>query len=428
MTQKIDENIFVKGGSEGQEIRNRKWKILTLISGSILVIVAVALFLMKSDFFRNRLALLGTDAEYFVYVEQEGWKGVNSALTEYYGEKREQYEENGFLSETGEIQFSARAAAVLKTWLSVLKEASEAEGTFCYSRKEDTYSLTGNLLYGETEQPVEITKTEENYSLNSLLGTELFSEKEIRHLLEKYEALFWKELVSNGDVHREEKVLRSLGECASYQRALHFTVNENGWKTTVEKFILEIHQDQRMKTLYESGNLTEISYEERLTEWEKSLSEGITNLSLTAYVDNYGHITGRDIKMQRADGLWNIGYGYVSNGGTVGLEAYVKQEETTYLYVSGDVNVEKNGVAKGKLSIALLAEEELQNFEMTLQELQIIDILRGRVTGTVWLTTEKLPDASLEISLDATNVQQDIAVSVWYGGAEQLFIDISVLQ
>ena len=147
--------------------QEKKAKKITRIAGVLLLLAAVFLFLGRSESFRHKLALLKSDADYFIYVEEKHLENTNDDITAWYSDAAKETQKYGGFADKTKVEITGNAMSVLKTYLDV----NEMESTM-----EETRYL-------------EHTQSELFGYLESFAGSDVVSSGKLKKLLEKYERI-----------------------------------------------------------------------------------------------------------------------------------------------------------------------------------------------------------------------------------------------
>lgn len=431
-------------------------KRFMVISGIVLLVLAVVLLIGKSEYGRNQLALLKSDADYYCYVEQKNIQPLNTVIVNYYESLLKEYKKSGTLHTTEQVSVQLTAKALLGALLEPFGIGTEAGLELFFIRQGEQVAVTGEAVAGDTSYPIEALydgkdrcylfwpqdnayyhlTLEHGKSLQTsfaerLAAKESLKGSQLKKLLVKYEELFFEGL-SKGNVTLNKKVLCSVNEHSAYQKELVVSVTPEVLQGAIKDVFAALLDDKAVRRLYEdckSASMPEYgAYLEGLKQElfaESSFLGAIDSVNLKLYADNYGRVTGRDIVIRIAGTDYRIGYTSVANGLSVGLEAYVKVDDRELFFADAVCKVEK-GAVEGQLSIFLPIEGEMQEYRLKLQDVKIIDLIAGRFAGDIFISSNRWQGVELLLSMGATNLQQEVVLSAYYGGAEQMNLSIKV--
>ncbi|MGN0506352.1 MAG: hypothetical protein ACI4FZ_07305 [Lachnospiraceae bacterium] len=429
-------------------------KRFTILTGGVLLIFAAVLFLRKSDYVQNQLALLKSDAEYYSYVEQKNLQHLNAIIVEYYERLEENYGKSEVIHTTKRITLQAQAEALLSALLEPAGFGTEAELELYVTKKDKMAAVTGKALIGGTAYPVEtlydgktllyllwpfngeyyyitLPDTSDSCFTGQMLFDGSLTGNRLKKLLETYEVLLFDRL-SEGNVIRTDKVLRSVNEHIAYQKELALSLSAAELQAAVNEVLSALLKDQTVREVYENCRKENApSYEESVEGLRRQLfaEEGflcsIDTVEMKLYVDKDGHLTGRDVVIQTKEDSCRIGYASVANGLSVGLEAYVNVNGVEYFFADA-VCEAASGAVKGDVSLFLLLDGELKEFRLSLQDVRVIDLITGRFSGDILLTSNQWKDFDIQLSFSAVDVKQECIVSVYYGDAKQLNVKLKL--
>ncbi len=431
-------------------------KRFMIISGIVLLVLAVVLLIGKSEYGRNQLALLKSDADYYCYVEQKNIQSFNAIVVNYYESLLKEYKKSETLHTTEQVSVQLTAKALLAALLEPFGIGTEADLELFFIQQGEQAAVTGEAVAAGTAYQIEalydgkdkcyLFWPQDNAYYHLTLGrkkglqasfTERLAAKEslkssqLKKLLVKYEELFFEGL-SRGDVTLNKKVLCSVNGHSAYQRELVVSATQTVLQNAVTDVFAALSEDKTVRRIYEdckSAGMPE--YEAYLKELqqelfaEESFLSAIASIDLKLYADNYGRVTGRDIVLRTADANYRIGYTSVANGLSVGLEAYIRVNDKELFFADAVCKVEK-GAVEGQLSIFLPIEGEMQEYRLKLQDVKIIDLIAGRFAGDIFITSNSWQGVELHLSMGATNLQQEVILSAYYGGAEQMNLSVKV--
>lgn len=442
--EKVDENIFSKGTEEEQKKREAFRKRFTTVSGVLLLIVAAVLFLSKSDYVKNKIALLSDEERYFVFVEEKAAQGFNDTLLDRLDYERKQIKAAGGLHTTKSLTVTASAETLLKELLRLSGAAvGEAQAQATVVRKDGAFGIKGELSYeGEAypfgllyqdavctvRHPVtgETTRLVSEWkpllSVERLLTGKGGERRQLKKLLESYESRLFTEL-SGAGVTMEKKVVRSIASHVAYQNRLQLTVTGEQLSQTVDILLTEAEGDAALRQLYETAGTGAASYEEVLSGIRQLPWEAVSELGITLYVDNYGTVTGRQWVLSVGEQTAELGYGYVRNSASAGWELYVRRNGEELLSCLGQGELSGLCVT-GELTVTLPVKGEPQEIVVSLKEFGILDLVSGKLTGDVRIVSELFHGVSVQISVQSDPVMQQVELDAVYGGVSQLNLRI----
>lgn len=437
--ERVDENIFSKGTEEEQKKRELLRKRFTTVSGVLLLLVAAVLFLSKSAYVKNKIALLSDAEQYFVFVEKKSAQGRNEILLDRLDYERKQIQAAGGLHVTKSLTATASAETLLKELLQLSGAAAgEAQAQAVLVRTDGAFGIKGELSYagetypfgllyrdavctvqnpvtGETEQTVSEWKP--LFSVEKLLTAKNGERKQLKKLLEKYESHLFTEL-SYAGVTMEKKVVRSVASHVAYQNRLQLAVTGEQLAQTVCVLTAEAEEDAVLRQLYETAKTGTTSYEEVLSGLRQLPWEMVSELSVTLYVDNYGTVTGRQIRLGMDGQTIEFGYGYVRNSASAGWELYVRRNEEELLSCLGHGELDGLCVT-GEVTATFPVEGEPQELVVSLKDFGILDLVSGKLTGDIRIVSELFRGISFQLSVQSDPTMQQVELDAVYGGVSQ---------
>lgn len=437
--ERFDENIFSKGTEEEQKKRETLRKRFTTVSGVLLLLVAAVLFLSKSEYVKNKIALLSDAEHYFVFVEKKAAQGRNDTLLDWLDAERKQIKATGRLHTTKSLTATASAETLLRELLQLSGAvAGEAQAQAMLVRTDGAFGIKGELSYagetypfgllyrdavctvrnpvtGKTEQTVSEWKP--LLSLEKLLTGKNGERRQLKKLLEQYESRLFTEL-SGAGVTMEKKVVRSIASHVAYQNRLQLTVTGEQLAQTVRVLAAEAEEEDALRQLYETAKTGTASYEEVLSELRQLPWETVSELSATLYVDNYGTVTGRQIRLLLDGQTIEFGYGYVRNSDSVGWELYLRRNEEELLSCLGHGELDGLCVT-GEVTVTFPVAGEPQELVVSLKDFGILDLVSGKLTGDIRIVSELFRGVSFQISVQSDPTMQQVELDAVYGGVSQ---------
>lgn len=436
--------------------REKRQKRFMIISGVVLFVLAAMLFVGKSEYGQNQLALLKSDADYYCYVEQKNIQSLNEIVISYYESLLKEYKKSEILHTTEQVSVQIAAKALLAALLEPYGIGTEANLELFIIRQGEQAAVMGEAVAAGTAYPIEALydgkdkcylflpqdnayyhltleqgKGLETSFIERLASKESLKGSRLKKLLAKYEKLFF-EGVSRENMTLKKKVLCSVNEHSAYQKELTISLTAEVLQNIVRDMFAALLEDTDVHGLYEdckSADMLEYkAYLEGLQQElfaEDSFLGVIDSAEMKLYVDNYGRVTGRDIVLRTKDTNYRIGYASVANGLSVGLEAYVQVDDKELFFADAVCKVD-DGAVEGELSVFLPIGGEMQEYHLTLQDVKIIDLITGRFSGDIFISSNHWQGFDLHLSMSATNLQQEILLSAYYGGAEQMNLSVRV--
>lgn len=421
-------------------------KKFRIIAGCVLLVVAVLLFFQRSDYAKNKIAMLFGVEDYYVYVEQKNIEASNSSLTEKYDYLRELYKEIGSLHTTQQISISAQAEGLLKAFLKADEEAM-AEASIYSIRQGDASGLVGEAHYQGESIPIELVYGAENawlrhpltgeyysmtlgntsFSMEQLLENSNIKSKKINKKLKEYEKLFFTALAES-DIQLKEAVVQNVNAHLATQNELIVTSTREQLMAAFDAIFAAASEDEMLKELYTAGAKTADTYEVWLHQLrenclgEQGFLAAVNSTEMKLHVNTNGIVTGRDIVLHTEDGEYRLGYMAVRNGLSIGFEAYVCIDGTEYFLADGVCKVEES-VVNGDITVSVLAGEKTTEFQISLRDFAVMDLLQKRCMGGIKITSDLFSDVSIQIELQATKSRQECLLFLVYGGAIQLELD-----
>ena len=455
MQQKVDETVFFKE-TEEKKHPEKKRRVFLFLSGAVLLVLAAVLFLMKSEYMQNQLALLKSDADYYCYVEQKNVQFLNGLITDYYESLLAEYEKSETFHVTKQMSLKMQAKSLLAALIEPYGIGTEAGLELFFTRKGEQAAITGEALAAGITYPIEVLydgetkcylfwppdeeyycftleqgKAAETSFMERLAAEKSLTGSKCKKLLMQYESLFFEGL-SKGDIVFNKQVLRSVNEHSAYQKEFIVSITAEVLQNAVQDVFSALLKDKTVCKLYEDCRSADMpEYEEYLTGLSKELlaEDGlfgaIASIEMKVYVDNYGNVAGRDIVIHTKEDDYRIGYASVANGLSLGLEAYVQVNHVERFFADAVCKVD-DGAVEGEVSVFLLYGEEMQEYELTLKNVKIMNLIAGRFSGDIFIASNHWQGVDLQISMNATNLLQELILSAYYGGAEQLNLSIQV--
>lgn len=427
MQNETDENIFAKGTEEERKKKEAVVKRFTTASGVLLLCIAAVLFMRRSDYIKNQLALFKSAEEYYSYVELKNMEPLNKSLAEYYSFFVDEYERQGTLHTTENITIQAEAKALLAAFLKPFGLGTEWSGELRLIKQDDKTALTGEMSAEKTAYPLELLYDGEEmlYMLHPLDGEYFHIRTELpgnllkdqakegdiktgrfKKRLSEYETLFFDELAKGGAV-LNKKVLRTVNDRSAFQKELVISLTKEELDNAVQAVLKEAEKDGCQEFLHVLFELT----------------DRVVSLEMKLYVDNYGKLTGREVLLETVEHTFCFGYASVADGLSVGVEAYVNVNDTELFFADGIVAVE-DGAVEGNLSLFVRSDDTMQEYKFSLFDVKVMEIVKQRFSGDIFITSDAWKGADVMISLSSTNATQECVVSVSYGNTEQLAVTI----
>lgn len=427
-----------------------------LVSGVVLLMLAVMLFFGKSEYMQNQFALLKSDADYYCYVEQKNIQPLNRIVADYYEALLKEYEKSETLHTTKQISVQLTAKALLMALLEPYGIGTTASLELFFIRQGEQAAVVGEAVTADAAYPIEALydgkgklylfwpqdnayyhlalehgKGPEVSFMEQLAAKKVLKASQLKKLLAKYEALLFEEF-SKGNVTLKKQVLCSVNEHAAYQKELTVSLTQEVLQSAVREVFAALLEDKAVRGLYEdckSDSMPEYeTYLEGLRQEvfaENGFLCAVKSAEVKIYVDNYGRVTGRDIVLRTEEDDCRIGYASVANGLSVGLEAYVEVNNKELFFADAVCKVDEGAVG-GELSVFLPMEGEMQEYRLTLKDVRIMDLVAGRFSGDIFISSNHWKGLDFHLSLSATNLQQEVLLSAYYGGAEQMNFSLKV--
>lgn len=372
--------------------QEKKAKKITRIAGVLLLLAAVFLFLGRSESFRHKLALLKSDADYFIYVEEKHLENTNDDITAWYSDAAKETQKYGGFADKTKVEITGNAMSVLKTYLDV----NEMESTM-----EETRYL-------------EHAQSELFGYLESFAGSDVVSSGKLKKLLEKYERILL-EGFAEGTVTVTDDAKQLVGSRTASRRKIQVSLTKEQVDRALQQVTDELLKDKKVRKIYANMFGDEANYEEALNHTLEQILTQTCPMEMTLYVNNKGNITGREILVTLEEKTWRLGYGYVEGNADSEISVYAYQEENEIFLISGIGYLNKEALyGKFTVSAPLFLTQKLT---VSVTDFSVMNLFRGRLAGSLSVSMEELADAELKLYLEANQEEQLIDVFVVYAGA-----------
>ena len=411
----------------------KRTKRLSGILGIALLLIAAVLLAARTGKVKNLVAMAKGPEQYTSYVVMRQLRTWNETVCSGYEAKLDNYEEHGKLYHSREITVDASARALLKTYLDVVGKSTELNGVLTLTENADSFRIDGSLQYGEEDYPVTYETTEENFSVNMLCASGALDHKQLKKMLEEYETFVLEEIIKcftkEGSQSTlsllKEKTAHEAGGITAMERVItvHLTKEDN--VVVMQTLFDRILADEQLREVYEAGSLTGKSYESSVEDLRTQLLSIAEATKIQIFVTDKGSISGVCIK--HPEGMWELGFDCVANKTGIGIRAQVVQESKNIFEAEGTFLM-SDGMFQGTLQGQVSVEEELQKFTLQLSDVSVMGVVHGRMLGEVQLllTDGPLEDVGASVSLNASDEYQELLLSVIYGGADQLLIELTL--